>query len=88
MIHYVYSVLDTKAGLFATPFFVPAEGVALRAFSDTCAMTDHPFFVHPSDYILMRIGTFDDCTGSFSPVPAVAVLTASDVVSKLTSSVE
>ena len=60
-----FSIYDEKAKAFLPPFFLPNEGMALRTFSDCCNSDTHQFGVHPEDYALYKIGTFDDEKGSF-----------------------
>lgn len=75
MLQFVFSVLDKKAGAYLQPFFLPNEAVAVRAISDCVKDADHNFGRHPSDYVLVRHGTFDSSTGRFETleVPAVVV---------------
>lgn len=61
----LYSVYDEKAEAFIPPFFVPAHGLALRAFKDCVNSKDHHFGKHPQDYTLFYLGEWDDVTGEF-----------------------
>ncbi len=61
----IYTVYDEKAGAFLPPFFVSAEGLALRAFKDCVNAPEHQFGKHPADYTLFRMGEWDDVTGDF-----------------------
>lgn len=54
----IYSVHDVKAGTFATPFFVPTEGLARRAFVDLCRDTRTTISQHPEDFALFYLGEF------------------------------
>lgn len=71
----VFSVRDMKAEAFLQPFFCPTQGSALRAFGDACSKPESPFFLHPNDYVLYEIGSYDDSNavlGSVSPVVMMA----------------
>lgn len=59
----VFSVFDSKVGAFATPFFVPTRGAAVRSFMDACRDETLPFKKHPGDYRLFHLGEFDDNAG-------------------------
>ena len=61
----LYTVYDEKAEAFLPPFFVPAHGLALRAFKDCVNSKDHQFGKHPSDYTLFYLGDWDDVTCEF-----------------------
>jgi len=60
MKHLLFTIYDEKADVFMPPFFVPAVGLATRAFSDCINSETHAFGKHPSDYTLFQIGEFDD----------------------------
>lgn len=83
MILKVFSARDMKAEAFLQPFFMPTSGAALRAFGDACSKEDSPFFIHPNDYVLYEIGSYDDSDGllvATSPVKMMAC--AADFVVK------
>lgn len=63
----VLSVYDVVAEVFLTPFFLKTDAEGVRGFEDACADQRTALFAHPEDYRLMRIGTFDDCSGVVSP---------------------
>lgn len=62
----IVSVRDRAVNGFASPFFVPSEGVALRSFTDEVNRPDSALAKHPEDYDLYVLGTFDDSDGSFA----------------------
>ena len=62
MISNIYCVYDEKAGAYLQPWFLPTDGMALRAFADCVNDGDHNFGRHPHDYSLFRVGEFDDAT--------------------------
>jgi hypothetical protein len=63
----VYTIYDSKAKFYSTPFYSPNDDTAIREFvrivNDT-ASNINPF---PDDYSLFKIGTFSDTTGLISP---------------------
>lgn len=56
----IFSVLDTKADAFQTPFFMPSTGQAVRAFKDLSNDGQSLVSRHPADFQLCCIGEFDD----------------------------
>lgn len=70
MITNMYSVFDSKAGAFLQPFFLPSDGVAIRAMQDCTSDPSHMFHRHAEDYALFRLGSFDDQAGKFEILPA------------------
>lgn len=60
-----YSVYDLKALIFHPPFFMPTDGAALRAFTDTANDLNTSIGRHPADFVLFCVGEYDDQTGWF-----------------------
>ncbi len=58
----MFSIFDLKSLAFVTPFFLNNTAMALRAFHDCATDKNHMFNKHPEDYVLYRIGAFDDST--------------------------
>lgn len=65
MIMNVYAVYDAKSGFYMRPFFMQADGVAVRAFQDEVnrEAADNPLYNHSGDFSLYRVGQFDDSIG-------------------------
>lgn len=66
----VYSIKDVKVDAFMTPFFIPTDGAALRAFADEAKNPDGNLFKHPEDYVLYALGVWDDQLGILQPFDA------------------
>lgn len=58
----VYSFFDSKVKAYLPPFYMRADGEAVRAVREACR-TDPNFNRYPADYTLFRLGEFDDETG-------------------------
>lgn len=58
----IYTVYDTKAQAYLAPYFMHADGMAIREFSNAVNNERHHFSRNPEDYILFSIGVFDDNT--------------------------
>lgn len=63
MVHRLFTIFDDKAEAYLPPFVLPGKGMAMRIFGDCVNSKDHQFGVHPEDYTLFDIGSFDDKTG-------------------------
>lgn len=59
----LFSIYDTKAEAYMTPFYLANKNMAIRVFSDCCNDPNHQFGRHPEDYILFSLGEFNAQTG-------------------------
>lgn len=59
----VFSVYDSKAKVFQTPWFSHNVGTALRSFEQAVADKNSMFAKYPADFTLFNIGHFDDESG-------------------------
>lgn len=73
----IYSVYDVKADAYITPFFLPTDAMAIRAFADCVSDPAHRFGAHPEDYTLYKIGVFDISSGSLLDVDKSETLAVS-----------
>lgn len=65
----IFSVYDTKGLVYSQPFYSANRATALRQFEDLINNTPH-LRDHAGDYILTRLGEFDDSSGDIIPQPA------------------
>ena len=65
----MFSIYDTKTGMFHTPFFAPHTGVAIRMMSDLGQDLSTVIGRHPHDFALYELGIFDDANASYTPIP-------------------
>jgi hypothetical protein len=75
-----YSVRDGAVGAFLPPFMCRADGEARRSFVVACSDPKLPFSGALSDYVLFRIGSFDDVSGMYECVDPVRMLSAFEAV--------
>lgn len=76
----VYSVFDVKAAVYANPFYMPNDAVAVRGFVGAVNSPESMLYKHPEDYMLYRLGTFDDSIGLMTAEnPPVCICTAASV---------
>lgn len=74
----VFSIKDTKLGVYMQPFQLQHTGQALRTFEDIARDEKSTIYKHPSEYTLYQIATFDDETGEYKSEPLVSLACASD----------
>lgn len=63
------AVFDLKSELFHDPFCVPATGVAVRGFADEINNKEKrgDMQLHPEDFSLFEVGTYDYRVGLMVP---------------------
>lgn len=61
----VFTVLDSKIGSFAQPWFSVNVETAVRAFSEALRDPQSMLSKHPEDFSLWLLGYFDDDSGMF-----------------------
>nr|AVQ10208.1 DNA binding protein VP5 [Gokushovirinae environmental samples] len=64
----ICAVYDKVAGAYLAPLFVRTSFEAMRMFRDAVGSADHQFCKHPEDFVLFRLGEFDDNTGAVEPL--------------------
>lgn len=64
MLKNVYTVLDSKSGIFGHPFVAINHNIALRDFCAAAHDGQSTISKFPADFTLFSIGTFDDETGT------------------------
>lgn len=72
----VFSLLDTKTGIYNAPFFMAHIGLAVRAVAELAADLNTTVGRHPADFMLVDLGSFDDQTGAFRTSVPVSLGTA------------
>lgn len=76
----LFSVLDTKVGLYARPFTARNKPEAMRSFGEIAKDASHPIGAHPEDYILYYIGIFSEQTGKVHSETHEALAKAIDLL--------
>ena len=61
----IFTIFDSKAKAYLTPFFLHEDGMALRIFGDCVNDITHQFGKHPEDYTLFSIGSWSDEKAKF-----------------------
>jgi hypothetical protein len=70
----LYTVYDSKAGVYGHPTVARSKGDAIRSFTDAANNPEHIFCNHCEDFTLLLIGEFDEHSGTIIPIsPAVTL---------------
>jgi len=77
-----YCLRDTKAEVFAAPFFVPREAIALRAVGQMAQNPHTDVAQYPQDFLLYRVGEYDTDTALLTPCTVELVCAVSAVLQK------
>ena len=62
----IYSVYDKVGEVYHNPWIEASDMTAARAFKFACADENSLYGMCPSDFVLYRVGDFDDKTGLLS----------------------
>lgn len=78
----IYAIYDKAVNAYMRPFFLQADGQAMRAFGDMANDKDHDIGRHPEDFSLFRIGSFDDNSGEIEVIDAQCLGRAHEIARK------
>lgn len=76
-----FSVYDSKADAWMTPFFAATIPVGIRTFQDGAMRTESIVHKHPEDFALYCVGDFNVDTGEITSFPAQSLGTAIQILS-------
>lgn len=68
-----YSIYDTKGEAYSPPIFLHNDELAKRFFADLAADKSTTVGRHFVDFVLYRLGIFDDHTGELIPCTPVSL---------------
>lgn len=74
----IYAIYDHATEAFGQPFFVKAQGQAVRSFRDECENPESQFAKHPGDFDLFYIGEYNEENGTITQQGTERVARASD----------
>lgn len=76
-----YSLYDRKTLVYHNPFFALTDSAASRIVADIVGDQNTSVGRHPGDYVLYRVGTYDDGLGLMLPeTPIQHVIDAAGLV--------
>lgn len=62
---YVYSIFDKVGQVYHNPWIDSSDATAARAFQLACGDDNSLYGMCPSDFVLFRVGMFNDVSGTF-----------------------
>lgn len=76
----MFAIRDSAAETFHPPFCARATGQATRDFATQInrADKDNPLYLHPEDFELYRVGTYNDNTGTIESCAPQIVMRGKD----------
>jgi hypothetical protein len=78
MIHGLFSVRDAATETYNITFTAPTNAAAIRQFGDLAQDTNTNVYKHPDDFVLYRVGSWDDDTGTVHPEELIKLAHARD----------
>ena len=63
---YVYTVFDKVAQIYHNPWIESSDATAARFFKLACSDSSTLYGTCPADFVLYRVGSFDDVSGLLS----------------------
>jgi len=63
----IFSIYDTKSKLYSRPFYSVEDADAVRSASRAVNDPASDFFHFPEDFVLFKLGAFDDVSGVITP---------------------
>lgn len=76
----MYSIFDSRSGIYNSPFVAFSDGDASRAVIRQARNPESQIAQFPEDYVLYRIGSFDERTGLLTQVTPETVARISTLV--------
>lgn len=67
MILNAYAIYDRKGLVYHPPFYASQDGQAVRSLQDLVSDANTTIGRHPADYVLYRVGAYDDQSGQLLP---------------------
>lgn len=62
---YVFAIFDKVGQVYHNPWIESSDQTAARAFKFACADSNSLYGMCPGDFILYRVGMFNDKSGTF-----------------------
>ncbi|AZL82864.1 nonstructural protein [Apis mellifera associated microvirus 23] len=85
----MFSIRDSKAEVYYSPFFAKSHGEAERNFRELTNDQKSTVSKYPEDFDLYYLGTYDDSTGKLAPVDTPQhLMKAVNVVNQKPTSLE
>jgi len=83
-----FTLRDTKAEVFAAPFFLPNEALAKRLLSQLVLDQRSDLGKYPQDFLLYLCGFYETETAHLAPCPVELICSASSCLPRSAQPVE
>ena len=80
----IYTILDEKAKAYTTPFFLPNDAVAIRAFTNMVNDDSSDFGRNPHDFTMYKIAEFDVLEGKINTQNKELIKTGAECLTPIT----
>nr|AVQ10175.1 DNA binding protein VP4 [Gokushovirinae environmental samples] len=72
----ILATMDSAAGAYMRPFFVPSIGVGIRSFADEVnrPSAENVLYQHPEHFSLFHLGSWNDEDGRFDLLKVPVIL--------------
>lgn len=77
----LYAVRDVKADAAMKPLLFERDEIAIRQFELTVVAADNPMSLNPEDYVLYKIGVWDDVGMYIEPMDPLRLITGLEAYS-------
>ena len=78
----IFTLRDVRTEAFNRPMFLQNESVLDRSIRDACQDENSLLSLHPEDYQVYYLGTFDEQTGKIEAQPAEHMFNVIEKVSQ------
>lgn len=75
----IYTLRDIRTEAFHRPFFLQNRAVLERSIHDALSDENNMICLHPEDYQIYSLGTYDEQTGEIKATPATHLFNAIDL---------
>lgn len=76
----MYSIYDTAASAYTSPFFMHNDGLAIRAFQDNANTAESQINKHPQQFHLYKVAEWDDSNASIKSIEPECIAYAHELI--------
>ena len=76
----MYSIYDTAASAYTSPFFMHNDGLAIRAFQDNANTAESQINKHPQQFHLYKVAEWDDSNASIKTLEPECIAYAHELI--------
>lgn len=75
----IYTILDTKSKGYGLPFYAKNDATVIRTIKNSMISQQSEYSMNPEDFILFKIGTYDQDSGVLEVTPHETVSKLIDI---------